>query len=163
MHQSAFDWVSYQVKLHGPFPTVIELGSLNINGSVRRTFRPCRYIGVDIVGGPDVDVVKDAALYRPKELVDCVVCCEVLEHSDHAGAIVENAITMLKPGGWLIITCAGPERTPHSGVDGLKVREGEFYLNVQPHNLVHWLEDLVDVDVVRAPHYGDLYAVGRKT
>ena len=36
---------------------VLEVGSLNINGSVRQFFSNCDYVGLDISEGRDVDVV----------------------------------------------------------------------------------------------------------
>ena len=36
---------------------VLEVGSLNINGSVRQFFTNCDYIGLDVGEGKDVDIV----------------------------------------------------------------------------------------------------------
>ena len=36
---------------------VLEIGSLNINGSIREFFQQCVYLGVDIGPGKDVDLV----------------------------------------------------------------------------------------------------------
>ena len=35
---------------------VLEVGSLDINGSVRELFKNCRYVGVDLQLGPGVDL-----------------------------------------------------------------------------------------------------------
>lgn len=35
----------------------LEIGSLNINGSVRTFFTNCEYTGIDVAHGKDVDIV----------------------------------------------------------------------------------------------------------
>ena len=66
---------------------VVELGARDLNGTVRDLFPSARgYTGVDLVAGPGVDVVADAADWRPREPApDLVVCCEVLEHTPARG------------------------------------------------------------------------------
>ncbi len=59
-HPQQIDFVA---KLSQKFPelfvrtNVLEIGSLNINGSIRQFFQQCNYIGVDIGEGRDVDLV----------------------------------------------------------------------------------------------------------
>lgn len=142
MHDAAFEYIEAAVDTYGPWQSVAELGSRNINGSVRYLFHKAeRYVGVDVVNGIDVDVVADAATWEPLTRFDCVVCAEVLEHTEAAPRIVANAARLLNPGGMFIMTCAGVGRTPHSAVDGLAVRAGEFYRNVAEHTLNDWLTD----------------------
>lgn len=138
MHTEAHDYVAR-------FATsaevdVIEIGSRDINGTVRDLFPNARYVGVDVVDGKGVDVVADAATWTPKRKADIVVCCEVFEHTDAWQDIVANAAKMLRKGGRLIVTCAGPGRKPHSAVDGGALRDDEFYANVtadELHDAMH--------------------------
>ncbi len=59
-HQAQLDFVA---GLRHKFPeyfirkSVLEIGSLNINGSIRPFFEQCTYVGVDLGEGADVDVV----------------------------------------------------------------------------------------------------------
>ena len=89
---------------------VLELGSLSTTGSVRpsiKRLRPRRYIGVDIIAGPGVDEICDAAeiveKYGP-ESFDIVVATELLEHVRDWRLVIHNIQTVLKPQGIVLIT-----------------------------------------------------------
>ncbi len=155
---------------------VYEVGSLILNGTIRPLFHDAvAYHGIDRVPGPGVDAVADGATYRPPFAPDCVVCCEVLEHADHARALVQQLAAVVADGGKVIVTCAGPGRLAHSAVDGGPLRAGEYYGPVFPGPLTDWLEaaGLGRVTVLQAlgepaarrgdtDLAGDLYAVGYK-
>ena len=78
--------------------TVLECGSLDINGSPRELFTKCEYIGIDLQAGKGVDVISKAHEFRgiwdtPKGAFfkqppyDVVITCEMLEHDpwwDHS-------------------------------------------------------------------------------
>ena len=92
-----------------PVGKVLEVGSLNVNGTARTVFqhRALDYIGIDAVEGNCVDFVMDAeTLLRhfPKEHFDTVVCCEMLEHAIRPWRIVEQMKALLKPSGLLWIS-----------------------------------------------------------
>lgn len=196
MHAAAFGFVSRVVfgdlmarmaLRYGAAPpplgvrrAVVELGSLDINGSVRQLFMGTHYLGVDMQQGPGVDAVADAADFDPPFSPDTVVCCEVLEHAHAAREIVENAHRMLAPGGVFIMTCAGDGREPHSAVDGgpLEYIAGgqgmhyrsvdtdgadghEFYKNISEAEMEEWLAPFQHY-IVDADNPGDLYAVAWK-
>lgn len=162
MHDQVRDFVADAVEAFGPFGSVIEFGSLDINGSVRPLFTGCRFTGIDLVAGPGVDVVADAATWTPAEHVDCVVCCEVFEHTPDWPALVDSAARALCDSGVLIVTCAGPGRGPHSAVDGNALRDGEHYANVTTDALREVLvERFTSVHVEQVDR--DVRAVGVKT
>lgn len=141
---------------------VLEIGSRNLNGSVRPLFtNAASYTGIDIQAGPGVDIQADGATFIPTESPDVVVCMETLEHTDRAWAIVRNAAAMLSPGGHLLVTCATDPRSPHSGEDGGSLKRGEFYRNVPPDELVKWTVDagLRVLDCEAHLDRGDLYLV----
>lgn len=143
---------------------VLEFGSLNINGSVRDCFPRAKYLGVDRVPGPDVDVVADAACYRSMTRYDVVVCCEVLEHTPQINGVCRSAAFNLKSRGFFIVTCAGPGRPPHSAVDGGTVRVDEYYANVDPAELRAACEN-AGLVVLRCEHHpdrGDVYVLAVK-
>ena len=134
MHAAAFKFVS-QFRTHDTID-VIEIGSRDVNGTIRGLFPSARWIGLDMIDGPCVDVVCDAATYTAKKPVDLVICCEVFEHTEQWYTLVGKAYEWLKPGGLLLVTCAAPGRNAHSAIDGGDLREGEYYGNVPVCNLV---------------------------
>lgn len=89
---------------------VLEVGSLNVNGSVREIFSDAKhYVGVDICLGKGVDLLIKGAHVKehfPKEYFDCVVCTETLEHDAEFWQTLDGIKAVLRPGGWLIITVA---------------------------------------------------------
>ena len=131
MHVQVFEWIAAQVAGRAAVD-VLEVGSLDINGSVRPLFADAaRYHGIDLAEGPGVDEVADAATWVPPRAFDVVVCAEVLEHAPAWRDILATMWTATAPGGLLLMTCAAPPRAPHSAVDGLDVRDGEHYANVE--------------------------------
>lgn len=133
MHDKAFQWVQCVAwSCPRPLASVLELGSLEVNGSVKEIFTAAKpdvggiYIGVDLQSGPGVHIVGDAATVDLGRQFDAVVCCEVLEHATNPVGIVRNGLRHLGPQGVFIMTAAGPEREPHS-VDGGPLKPGEHY------------------------------------
>ena len=143
MHEAAHTYVHEQVLVHGPFSSVLEIGSLDINGSVRDIFPGAFFWGVDVQAGRGVDEQRDfATRVKPStEQWDCVVCCEVLEHADdeHALAILTRAHEHLEDKGVLILTAAGPGRAPHSARRESAPDPDEHYRNVDFATLAEWL------------------------
>lgn len=163
MHPEAYAWVAGKVsEFDLRAERVIEVGSRNINGSIRPVFEPHAkaYIGVDVAEGSGVDVVADACTWRPDAPADLVVCMEVLEHCELAPMLIMSMFGMLRPGGILIITAAGPARAPHSAVDGGGLRSDEFYANIYDDELLDWavMAGAEDVRVEFGRDRQDVYA-----
>ena len=146
MHAEAYAWVA-AVRSR---MSVCELGSRDVNGTVRGLFLGWHYVGVDVRPGPGVDVVADAADWDGGgQRFDAVVCCEVFEHCpDRWRAVVANAFRLLTPGGWFACTAAGPGRAPHS-CDGHPMADPypEPYANVDPADLAAAVVDAAGPDV----------------
>lgn len=161
MHNEAFHFIKTQQPELAK--SVIEIGSRDVNGSIRGLFNGALYVGLDIAPGPGVDVVADGREWLPRRCVDTVVCAEVLEHCEEPEAIVRNASQMLVKGGRLILTCATTGRPPHSGVDGGPVRLGEHYQNVPLDTIREALCDgFSEWDAWKSDERGDLYVVATK-
>jgi SAM-dependent methyltransferase len=93
---------------------VLEVGSLNINGSVRDLFTRCDYTGADLKLGPGVDVAKPGQMLDfPSGTFDTVVSAECLEHNPFWVETVANMLRMLRPGGLIMISCATTGRKEH--------------------------------------------------
>lgn len=118
MHPSVLTWVKNQVNIRGiAGNSTLELGSLNVNGSVRDFFTG-PYIGVDKQDGNSVDRVMDANnLDFPDEWFDTVVSTEMLEHDPSPWLTFKEIYRVLKPGGKLLLTTRGPE-FPHHDYGG---------------------------------------------
>lgn len=147
MHPAADEWVRRYST--GEPVTVLDIGGRDINGTARRWFpNATRYVVLDILAGPGVDIVADAATWTPDQAYDLVVATEVFEHAERWREIVVTAFTALRPGGQLVATMAGPGRPTHSGVDGEpRLHPGEWYANIDPDELRA---------VTRAAGYGDI-------
>jgi SAM-dependent methyltransferase len=90
--------------------SVLEVGSLNVNGSVRpivEAFGPSSYIGVDIQKGPGVDEIcnaNDIASHFGQGKFDLLISTELLEHVRDWKKVISNFKNVLKPEGLLFIT-----------------------------------------------------------
>lgn len=108
MHDSVMAWVAGQVHEHGlANRSTLEVGSLDVNGSVRRLFHG-DYVGVDMREGPGVDIIGLAAdlSFAPAEF-DVVVSTEMLEHDPAPWLSMAEMGRVLRPGGHLLVTTRG--------------------------------------------------------
>jgi SAM-dependent methyltransferase len=115
MHQTVMEWVGGQVRdrqLVRPDGHVLEVGSLDVNGSVRPLFEGVgSYWGVDIRPGPGVDEVVRAGVPFPfGRSFSVVVCTEVLEHDPRPWVTVREMARVCRPGGVLLVTARGFNR-----------------------------------------------------
>lgn len=107
----------------GPLPgaKVIEIGSLDVNGSPRETFKAAgEYIGIDFRAGRGVDVVLNAERVHtkwPEGYFDVVLCCETLEHCENWREVVRSFWTVLKTGGKAAITTPTRKKGRHNYPD----------------------------------------------
>lgn len=92
---------------------VLEVGSLNVNGSVREHFWFCDYLGIDLNKGRGVDMVCPAHLFTAPYKFDVVISTEMLEHDMFWSASLLQMYYNLKRDGLLIITCASDNRPEH--------------------------------------------------
>ena len=115
---------------------VLEVGSLNINGSVRQHFSGGQYIGLDVGPGPGVDVVCQGQDYdAPDGSFDVVISCECLEHNPFWRETFENMLRLCRPGGLVIMTCAstGAPRALHPPHHARRCSPDRVGLLPQPH------------------------------
>ena len=116
-HQQQLDFVQ---SVKDEFPEyfkgtkVLEIGSLNINGSVRQFFEPVQYIGCDLGEGAGVDIVcQGHELPYPNESFDVVISCECFEHDKHWEKTFQKMIDLVRKGGLVIFSCATIGRPEH--------------------------------------------------
>lgn len=115
MHESVLQWVGetlMSADIAGR--SVLEVGSYDVNGSVRPTvlaLEPASYTGVDQSAGPGVDQVVSAVDLVAKfgaGSFDVVISTEMLEHVEDWRPIVAEMVNVLAPGGLLVLTTRSP-------------------------------------------------------
>jgi SAM-dependent methyltransferase len=134
---------------------VLEVGSLDINGSVRDLFCDCRYVGVDLQLGPGVDLACQGQLVEfATSHFDTTISAECLEHNPFWRETVANMLRMTRPGGLVLISCAttgrlehGTTRTNPDASPFTSAEMWEYYKNLTAAdleaslNLSGWLAD----------------------
>lgn len=160
--------------------TVLIVGALDVNGSVRPYFDRADVVGIDLADGPGVDHVINAhALLEPASLealfgagepvieFDVVVCTEMLEHDDEFWRSLYNISVLLRSGGLFILTARGARRGVEGKQHGESMWEHAYpddYYRFMP-NAVPKLLDLAGCDVVedlQDPYYPGFLALGRR-
>lgn len=151
MHYEVEQWLkrcAEKVDLVGA--RVIEVGSCDVNGAARNILTGWKsWLGIDVVEGPGVDIVGDAVkvlLGQELDAYDVAVCTETFEHAERWQAILWELCQVLRPGGWLIVTCAGTGRPEHAA-DGSPngPHPGEYYRNVSLSEMMDALRLAPDV------------------
>ncbi len=152
-HRSQLDYIE---KLSKDFPEyfnnikMLEIGSLNINGTIRQFFKDCEYVGVDLDSGRDVDLICEGQLVdHPDNTYDTTGSCNCFEHNPHWIETFRNMYRMTRQNGLLFIV--GPTtRYPEHGTSKraqhdrpLTIAKGwEYYKNLTEQDF----RDNFDID-----------------
>lgn len=152
-HRSQLDYIE---KLSKDFPDyfnnikMLEIGSLNINGTIRQFFKDCEYVGVDLDSGKDVDLICEGQLVdHPDNTYDTTGSCNCFEHNPHWIETFRNMYRMTRQNGLLFIvvpTTGYPEhgtskRAQHDSP--LTIAKGwEYYQNLTEQDF----RDNFDID-----------------
>ena len=117
-HPSQMNFVASVAKMypaHFSNSRVLEVGSLNINGSVRQFFsQPTFYVGCDLGPGPGVDIICPGhKLPFHDETFDVAISCECFEHDKNWDLTFKRMMELVKPMGLVIFTCATTGRAEH--------------------------------------------------
>ena len=89
---------------------VIEVGSMDVNGSLRpllESFKPKQYVGVDISKGRGVDIIcnaEDLLDKFEKDSFDVLISTELLEHVRNWKKVISNFKNIVKTAGMILIT-----------------------------------------------------------
>lgn len=92
---------------------VIDAGSRDINGTNKYLFEECKYVGVDIIAGKNVDLISPIHKVKYPNNVDVLISTEMLEHDKDWEESLINMYKLLKKKGLMIITCASTGRKEH--------------------------------------------------
>lgn len=89
---------------------VIEVGSMDVNGSLRKlaeSYKPKHYLGVDIAMGQGVDFVCNAENLLEEfqsACFDVLISTEMLEHVRNWKKVISNFKNIVRIGGTMIVT-----------------------------------------------------------
>lgn len=93
---------------------VLDIGSLDVNGCNKNLFINCKYYGLDIGPGKNVDIVCVAHEYKaPDQSFDVLVSANAFEHDMHFPKTLKNMYRLLKSGGLMFFSCAGKDHVEH--------------------------------------------------
>lgn len=93
--------------------SVLDIGSLDINGNNRYLFSNYTYTGVDIGAGKNVDVVSKGHEFKPGTHYNVVISTECFEHDMYWKDTIKNCIDLTMKGGIFLFTCATTGRQEH--------------------------------------------------
>lgn len=104
-YKSCLDFYSTYSKYLPEDYSVVEVGSQNVNGSLREIFKNHNYTGLDFATGRGVDIVilDPYKFPLPNETADVVICSSCLEHSEMFWLTYLEMLRILKPHGLLYI------------------------------------------------------------
>jgi SAM-dependent methyltransferase len=88
---------------------VLDIGSYNVNGSYKHLFLHCKYTGLDITAGPNVDIVAPSPYHYPIEndTYDVVISGQAIEHVQDMHAWIREIARVTKSGG--LVCIIGPQ------------------------------------------------------
>ena len=150
-HAEQLEYVKSLKKIYPSFfneKKVLEVGSLDINGSIRQFFDNCDYLGIDIGKGPGVDVVSEGQKYdAPNDTFDVSCSAECFEHNPYWLETFLNMIRVTKPNGMVFFTCATDGRPEHGTTrtdlysSPLTVEKGwEYYMNLNEKHFTNFID-----------------------
>ena len=101
---------------------ILEIGSYEVNGSIRNFFEKSKYLGIDLVNGPGVDLVMSGEnITELNKRFDVIISSECFEHAIGWKNIFKAMIECVKDDGYVIMTCASKGRIEHG------TKRSDFY------------------------------------
>lgn len=116
-HPAQFEFIGHIRDIfpgHFRAARVLEIGSLDINGTIRSLFSDCDYTGIDVGPGPGVDIVCEGQSFAaPDASFDVVISCETMEHNPYWAETFANMVRLATLQGLIVMTCATVGRKEH--------------------------------------------------
>lgn len=123
--------------------SVLDIGSLDINGNNRFLFEESTYLGIDLGPGKNVDVVCPGHLFKSENKFDIVISTECFEHDAFYKETILNAIDLTKSGGVFVFTCASTGRPVHGtskAHPGVSPFTNDYYKNLTEEDIREFLD-----------------------
>jgi len=113
MQDKVYNFVKEQVLKKEIIGKTLDVGSKNVNGSLRPLFTD--YVGLDMRKGRNVDIIANSHnIPFDDGTFDCVTCVETLEHDDNPFETMNEIYRILKPGGWAVLAASGINFKKHA-------------------------------------------------
>ncbi len=127
---------------------LLELGSLNINGTARSYLHAKAWVGIDQTSGDDVDIVCKATetLFWPSAF-DVILSTSMLEHDPNWRESLSHNLQWLRPGGLLFLSW---------GAEGNLHHLPEPWASVPGADVQQWAKD-AGIEVVESTWECDRY------
>lgn len=164
MRHQTKTFIEELLKAHGPFTRVLDVGSLDVNGHLRKFFPDSTYVGVDMRDGENVDVVcngHDLVTRFGEASFDLVLCFDTLEHDDRFWQTWEQCRAVCKVGGFVALGVPGRNHPQHD--------HPRDYWRFMPHAFEdYFLQGLDDTrleiqtDDPAHQHEDEIYGWGRR-
>lgn len=138
--------------------SVLDIGSLDINGNNRFLFENYIYVGVDVGPGPNVDVVCKGHEYKSDILFDVVISSECFEHDMFYPQTIQNCVSLTKPNGMFTFTCASTGRAEHgtrrvNPHDAPLLNEMEEWADYYKNLTEEDIRQVIDVESIFSEYY----------
>lgn len=119
MHESNRRWWAAKSRKYPEYfsgdISVIDFGSMDLNGTIHEHLNGVRYTGIDWRAGPNVDIVSLAHdVNFESGSVDTVVSASMLEHDPYWARSVVKMVDILKSNGGLFITWGSASNKKHN-------------------------------------------------
>ena len=98
-YSSMIKMAEFAVKYDQDGKTVIDIGSLDTNGSYRKLFPKSTYIGVDIILGANVDIIMDSQEWDDLKDIDMVISGQTLQQVEDIPKLMTSIFDVLKTDG----------------------------------------------------------------
>jgi len=125
MHpESMNEMKAFADKYVKPGAPVLDVGSLDINGSYRGLFPEGMYQGLDLIPGPNVDVVAEPYHWPLEdEHYGAVISGQAFEHIEHPDQTMKEINRVLAPGGFVCIIAPSTGPTHEYPIDYRRYNE----------------------------------------
>lgn len=170
MHQGNRDFLdSLRVRFPEAFALgarVLELGSLDINGSARTWWPHAEYVGLDRVAGPGVDLLVDAndpCWIVDFTVVDVLVSMSMLEHNEAWWLALEHGLRVCRRGGLIILSWGAEGNQHHAPEPWRPVTVFEFFKWLSTRDDVEWLDGYFERDRHTPDATGCYNFIGRRS
>jgi hypothetical protein len=153
---------------------VLEVGSFDVNGTIRGCFNEFNYTGIDLINGPNVDLVCSGHLFQSKNKFEIIICCECFEHDIHWKDTFKNMYSLASDHGVIIFTAASLGRLEHGTIrtspmdsPGTSLTGINYYHNISKFEFKRFLKKnpvlkFAYTKLVYNYKSGDLYFIGFK-
>jgi len=108
MHREQMEWcesIKRQFPEYFDRQFVLDVGSLDVNGTNRYLFSGGLYVGIDVRPGPGVDIVSVCHDFvAPCDLFDVIISTNALEHDMYWKESIKHMVRILRHKGLLLFS-----------------------------------------------------------